>query len=114
VQSSAFAAGTTGEVVWSPVLTNSAINFPVTVLLSQPMAKELNLSAADAASGGNYVPLPQFLTMTGTFGDPQKQIKKTALVGLTVKSVTGGLLNKVTNTNAPVGNLLNNLLRGIR
>ena len=56
-------------------------------------------------------PLPQFLTMTGTLGDPKTEIKKSALVGLTVKSLGGGLLNQVTNSSSPVGNLLNQFLQ---
>ena len=114
VQSAGFEADAPGEIILAPVLTNSTINFPVTVSVSQSIAKQLNLAAANSAAGASYVPMPQFLTMTGTLGDPQKQINKTALVGLTVKSVTGGLLNHATNAVSPVGNLLNNLLRRAR
>ena len=114
VQSAAFEADAPGEIVLAPVLTNSTINFPVTVSLSQSIAKELNLTATSSTAGSSYVPLPQFLTMTGTLGDPQKQIKKSALVGLTVKSLGSGLLNQATNSVSPVGNLLNNLLKRAR
>ena len=114
VQSTAFEADAPGDIALAPVLTNSTINFPVTVSLNQSIAKELNLAAANSTAGAGYVPLPQFLTMTGTLGDPQKQINKGALVGLTVKSLGSGLLNQATNAATPVGNLLNNLLRRVR
>lgn len=113
VQSSAFEADATGDVALDAVLTNSVINIPVTVLLSQDIAKKLNLTATTtgSASAGSYVPLPQFLTMRGTLGDPKPDINKLALAGTAVKSLGGSLLN-LSGTNAsPVGNLLNQLLK---
>ena len=113
VQSAAFEADAQGNIVLAPVLTNSAINIPITILVSQPIANQLNLAAANNAAGSGYVPLPQFLTMTGTLGDPKTQIKKTALVGLTVKSLGKGLLD-ATKPTSPVGNLLNQFLQHAR
>jgi len=114
VQSAAFEADAQGNLMLAPVLTNSAINIPITILVSQPIAKQLNLASANNSSGATYVPLPQFLTMTGTLGDPKTQIKKTALVGLTVKSLGSGLLNQVTNSSSPVRSLLNQFLQHAR
>jgi hypothetical protein len=114
VQSTAFEADAPGDILLASVLTNSAINFPVTVSVSQSIAQQLNLAAANTNAGATYVPLPQFLTMTGTLGDPQKQIKKSALVGLTVKSIGNSLLDKTTNPSSPVGGLLNQLLQRVR
>jgi hypothetical protein len=114
VQSAAFEADAQGNVILAPVLTNSTINIPIAISVSQPVAKQLNLASASASPGTSYVPLPQFLTMTGTIGDPKTQIKKTALVGLTVKSLGGGLLNGITNTASPVRSLLNQFLQHAR
>ena len=114
VQSTAFEADAQGSVVLAPVLTNSAINIPITVSVSQDIAKQLNLASGNNSAGATYAPLPQFLTMTGTIGDPKTQIKKTALVGLTVKSFGSGLMNQVTNPASPVRSLLNNLLQHAR
>ena len=113
VQSAAFEADAPGEIIWAPVLTNSTINFPVTISVSQSIAMQLNLTAANTAAGAGYVPLPQFLTMTGTLGDPRKEIKKSALIGLTIKSIGNGLLNRTINTNTPVGDLFNQLLQRV-
>lgn len=112
VQSAAFKAGAPGTITLNEVLTNSTLNIPVTVALSQDIAKKLNVTSTTASANDNYVPLPQFLTMTGTIGNPKANINKLALAGLAIHSLTGNLLNPSgTKTNAsPVKGLLNNLL----
>ena len=114
VQSAAFEADAQGGIILAPVLTNSTINIPITVSVSQSIAKQLNLASASASATASFVPLPQFLTMTGKLGDPKAEIKKSALVGLTVKSLGSGLLNQVTNSSSPVGNLLNQLFKRVK
>ena len=114
VQSSAFKADARGNIVLAPVLTNSTINIPISVSVSQPIAKQLNLAAADSSDGAAYVPLPQFVTMTRTLGDPKTEIKKSALVGLTVRSLGSGLLNQATNPASPVRSLLDQFLQHAR
>jgi len=93
------------------VLTNSTINIPVTVSLSQAIAKKMNLTATTTSANAAYVPLPQFLTMTGTVGNPKANINKLALAGVAIKSVGGGLLNPSGSNSSPVGNLLNQFLK---
>jgi hypothetical protein len=114
VQSAAFEADAQGNIILAPVLTNSVINIPIAISVSQPIAKQLNLASGNNPGSATYAPLPQFLTMTGTLGVPKTQIKKTALVGLTVKSLGGGLLNQVTNSSSPVRSLLNQFLQRAR
>jgi hypothetical protein len=111
VQSSAFEADATGGVTLNAVLTNSVINIPVTVSLSQAIAKQLNVATTPASASAAYVPLPQFLTLTGTIGNPNAKIDKLALAGVVVHSVGGSLLKTPGNNSSPVGNLLNQLLR---
>jgi uncharacterized protein involved in outer membrane biogenesis len=111
VQSSAFEADATGTIALDPVLTNSAINIPVTVSLSQAIAKQLNVTSTTASDSATYVPLPQFLTLTGTIGNPKANIDKLALAGVVVHSVGGSLLNPSGNNSSPVGNLLNQFLQ---
>ena len=112
MQSAAFKADAPGTITLNEVLTNSTLNIPVTVALSQDIAKKLNVASTTAPANAAYVPLPQFLTITGTVGDPKPNINKLALAGLAVHSFTGNLLNSSgTKTNAsPVKGLLNNLL----
>jgi uncharacterized protein involved in outer membrane biogenesis len=113
VQSSAFEADATGGITLNAVLTNSVINIPVTVSLSQAIAKQLNVASTTASANALYVPLPQFLTMTGTVGNPKANIDKLALTGVVVHSVTGNLLNPnpAGNKPSPVKNLLNQFLK---
>ncbi len=114
VQSAAFEADASGAITLAPVLTNSTINIPITVSLSRPIASQLNLAAANASTGGAYVPLPQFLTMTRTLGDPKSEINKLALAGIAVQSVGNSLTKPATGNSSPVGNLLNQLLRQVK
>jgi uncharacterized protein involved in outer membrane biogenesis len=110
VQSTAFEADARGGIALAQVLTNSTISIPVTVFVSQPIGKQLNLASASTAASANYVSLPQFLTMTGTIGNPKADINKAALAGLALKSVGQSLLNQPQNAGSKVGNLLNNFL----
>ncbi|MGA2279163.1 MAG: AsmA family protein [Verrucomicrobiota bacterium] len=114
VQSTAFKADGQGGIVLAQVLTNSTINIPVAVFVSRPIGKQLNLTSGNAAANATDVPLPQFLTMKGTIGNPRADINKLALGGMTVKSLGGGLLNTTTNAASQVGNLLNNLLKKVK
>ncbi len=110
VQSAAFEADATGTIALAPELTNSTINIPITIQLSRSIAGQLNLAAANTSAGA-YVPMPQFFTMTGTLGNPDKKINKLALVGLTVQSVGNSLIKPANGNPSPVGNLLNRFLR---
>jgi uncharacterized protein involved in outer membrane biogenesis len=111
VQSAAFEANAAGGVTLDAVLTNSALNIPVAILLSQDIAKKLNLTSTSASANATYVPLPQFLTITGTVGTPKANINKAALAGVVVHSLGGGLLNPANTNASPVKGLLNDLLR---
>ncbi len=68
VQSAAFEADAQGNIILAPVLTNSVINIPIAISVSQPIAKQLNLASGNNPGSATYAPLPQFLTMTGTAG----------------------------------------------
>jgi hypothetical protein len=106
VQSTAFKADAQGGIALAQVLTNSTINIPVAVFVSRSIAKQLNLASANTAANATYVPLPQFLTMTGTIGNPKADIKKSALGGMAVQSLGSGILSTATNGTSQVGNLL--------
>jgi hypothetical protein len=119
VQSAKFEAEARGTIKLAPVLTNSAIDIPVTISLSRPIAQKLNLLAADTPANVMYGKLPDFFAMKGTIGAPKEDIKKSVLAGIALKSVSsvpgsgsvGGLLNnvgglfgggaKASKTNAP-------------
>ena len=114
VQSTAFKADGQGAIALARVLTNSTINIPIAISVSQPIGKQLNLTSGNASANAAYVPLPQFLTMKGTIGDPKTGINKLALGGMAVKSLGGGILSTTTNAASQVGNLLNSLLKKVK
>ena len=114
VQSTAFKADGQGGIILAQVLTNSPINIPVAVFVSRPIGKQLNLTSGNVPTNAAYVPLPQFLTMKGTLGDPKADINKLALGGMAVKSLGSGIIGTATNGAVQVGNLLNSLLKKVK
>lgn len=109
VQSAAFEADASGAITLNSVLTNSTINIPVTVSLSQAIAGELNVGATGTATNADYSALPQFLTLTGTVGDPKANINKMALAGIAGHSLGSGLRHSGTNATSTVGNFFNRI-----
>lgn len=89
VQSGAFEADAHGTVTVADVLTNSALQVPVSVSLSRGIAKEFGLASADTPTNATYVKLPDFYTMKGTVGEPKNDINKLALAKLGGKAVLG-------------------------
>jgi Uncharacterized protein involved in outer membrane biogenesis len=88
VQSAAFLAEARGTVTLADVLTNSALQVPVSVSLSHGIAKNFGLASADATNA-TYVKLPDFYTMKGTVGDPKNDINKLALAKVGGKALLG-------------------------
>ena len=136
VRSSVFEADAPGTITLAAVLTNSPIQIPVHLSLSRSVAQSLNL-AGNAPTNAAYAQLPDFFTLTGTIGNPDKRIDKVALVSMTAQGITGAvpglnqtagdvvqgvraLLGPSTNSTAantnnpgaqsPINNLLNGLL----
>jgi uncharacterized protein involved in outer membrane biogenesis len=106
VQSTAFKADGQGGIALAQVLTNSTINIPIAISVSQSIGKQLNLASSTASTNATYVPLPQFLAMEGTIGNPKADINKVALGGMVVKSIGSGILSTATNGASQMGNLL--------
>jgi hypothetical protein len=107
VQSPAFEAdASSGTVTLAPVLTNSALQIPVAVSLSRPIAQRVNLVPAGTPTNAVYAKLPDFLTMSGTVGAAKTKIDYVTLAGTAWRSVSG------TNQSqgGGVGGLLGNLL----
>jgi len=104
IQSSAFRADANGTITLAPILTNSAIHIPVSVSLSQSIARRINLVSADTPTNAPYVKLPDFVTETGTVGNPKAQVNKLALLSLAAKGIGGAL---------PIGGTAGNLIQGL-
>ena len=89
IVSPAFRADAVGKVVLAQVLTNSAIDIPVSVALERAVAQRINMVPANAATNDVYVKLPQFLAEKGTLGDPKVDINKLALLGGVLQGASG-------------------------
>ena len=97
LRSPAFEAQAHGDINLAPVLTNSTINIPVTVSLSEPIANKLNLVPANTSTNTAYVALPDFLALDQTLGDPHANINKMALLKLAASAFKFG--GSGTNSN---------------
>jgi type II secretion system protein N len=117
--SDAFSAHTKGVIPIANVLTNSAIpRLPVTFALSRSLAERANLVPANTPGDTKYVPLPQFLFLTGTLGKPKTARNDAAIAGIVARRVLPSDVGKVLDTilggpkatNAPSTNQPRNLL----
>jgi hypothetical protein len=108
VQSPAFQANATGTITLASVLTNSALEIPVSVSLSQPIAQKLALASGPTTTNATYVKLPDFYTMEGTVGVPKNKINYLALAGTLGKSGLGAVQGLGGNVGGVLGNVLGN------
>ena len=104
IESPAFRAEATGTIVLAPVLTNSTIQIPVSVALSQPIAQRLNLVPGGTPTNAPYSKLPDFFTEVGTVGNPKADIKKLVLLKLAAQGIGGAV---------PIGGTAGNILQGL-
>jgi uncharacterized protein involved in outer membrane biogenesis len=88
VQSPAFETQMSGNVTLAPVLTNSPLQMPVAVYLERTVAQKLHL-AGNTPTNALYAKMPEFLTLTGTAGDPKTQINYLALVTAALQGAGG-------------------------
>jgi type II secretion system protein N len=98
VESEAFYANVTGDIAIDKTLTNSPLNLPVALSLRKSLAQKALMINKTTDENAKYEPLPSFVTIKGTLGSPDPDIKKLALGGLLLNTV-GGLTG-----NAVVGN----------
>lgn len=128
VETEAFVADVVGQVTLDKVLTNSPLNLPVKLSVRRSYAEKAGIMPANTPADAKFVALPDFLTITGTVGNPDKKIDMLRL-GIAaagkflpgeagnIAQGLGSLINKggaSTNasTNAPssgAGNLLQGL-----
>jgi hypothetical protein len=113
VQSAALRIDARGGLRFAPVLTNSPINIPVTIALSRKIAEKAVLIDASTPADAAYAPLPEFLTVKGTLGNPSPSIDKLALAAMGAKTLGraaaglgGNLGGKVAGAAGVLGNFL--------
>jgi len=117
VVSPAFMGNVHGVIPIADVLTNSPLNLPVEVSLTNALATKLALSTSTSNNG--YVQLPVFLTLVGTIGNPQPKENRLVLATLTasaatglISGVVGGQATNVLKTGSGVMQGLTGLLGG--
>jgi hypothetical protein len=108
-----------GSVTLAKELTNSPINFPVSISLSQSIAQRIPYLASNntstnstGATNASYAKIPDFYVEKGTLGNPKPSINAASLGKGVLQKFIPGLGGGGTNSS---GNLLQgvgNLLQG--
>ncbi len=115
LQSEAFEAATTGVIPIAEVLTSSPVKFSVDFALRRSLAAAASLLPPNTPTNLAYVPLPRFVTINGTLGEPASELNKAALGSLLLQSGTGIAEKLGVKVDPAVGNALQgvgNLLGG--
>lgn len=105
VQSPAFQAGAHGTIRLADVLTNSALNIPISVALRRSLAEKINFVPAGTPTNVAYVKLPDYVTVEGTLGDPKEKINKVALLGTALQQIGSSIPGVDQKTGALLQNL---------
>ena len=87
-QSPAFQTDVHGTITLAPELTNSVMLLPIQVTLRRSLAQKVGL-AGDTPTNAAYAKIPDFVTLTGTIGNPKADIKYGALVAVAAKAAVG-------------------------
>jgi len=128
-ESSVFRAGlATGTITIADVLTNSVLNkLPVDIALRRNIADVAHLTPAGTAADVQFIPLPRFVSVGGTLGNPKTEIDKVSVgralvskVGQYVGGDAGKLLKGLGNlgggnggTNQAATNTTKSLIQGL-
>ena len=112
VRSAVFEADVTnGTVTLATELTNSPINFPISIWMSAPIVQRFPvLASSSAATNAGYVKIPDFYVEKGTLGNPKPSINAVAfgkdVIQRFVPGIGGGGTNGSGNLLHGIGNLL--------
>ncbi len=131
-ESSVLRGGASGTITMQNVLTNSTLNnLPVDIALRRNVADAARFTPAGTPADAAFVPLPRFVSVTGTVGEPKAKIDSIAtarLLASTVGNYLGGDAGRVlqglgnlgggSSTNARGTNVANtnavgNLIQGL-
>ena len=70
------------------MLSNSPLDLPVTLELRRSLAHKAHLTVGGDTNTA-FGPLPDFLKLKGTFGNPKAELNKLALGGVLLQSLGG-------------------------
>ncbi len=91
IVSSAFLGNVHGVIPIADRLNDSPLNLPVEVSLTNSLSRKVTLPGDPRNSNTGYIPLPVFVTVTGTIGKPESKKNTVVLAELTL-GAAGGLL----------------------
>ncbi len=110
VRSSVFEADLNGTLTLATELTNSAINFPISIWMSVPIIQRFPiLASSSATTNTGYVKMPDFYVEKGTLGNPKPSLSAMAFGKDVIQRIIPGLgggTNGSGNLLQGVGNLL--------
>jgi hypothetical protein len=88
--SDSYRATVQGSVPIADVLTNSPLNkIPVGFELRKGLAETARMASGAVSADGNYVKLPNLISLVGTLGDPKPEFDKKGLAALTLQTGAG-------------------------
>jgi hypothetical protein len=102
VQSRVFRADANGTIRLAPILTNSPVELPVGIYLSQGVARRVGLGGNDTNSA--YVKLPDFVLIKGTIGKPKADWKKLLVLAEVAGKGILGAFSGGSNANSVIQN----------
>ena len=126
-ESSVLRGGASGTITMQDVLTNSTLNsLPVDIALRRNVADAARFTPAGTPTNAAFVPLPRFVSVAGTVGEPKAKIDTIATARLlagTVGNYLGGDAGRVlqglgnlggsSSTNTSSTNAVGNLIQGL-
>jgi hypothetical protein len=89
VESSALHVQTAGTISLASLLTDSKVRFPVSVALSKPLTDRVGLTPRNTPTNAVYVPLPDFLKLSGTVGKPKPDTDYLVLAQVVLRTGVG-------------------------
>ncbi len=104
--SPAFAAATKGEIPIADDLMKSKLqNWPMSFQLDRSLAEKLSLAPKNTPTNATHVPLPDFIKVAGTAGEPKPE--------LDLKALAGAALMKYVDKIPGVDEKTSQLLKGV-
>lgn len=112
VRSSAFEAGSVGEIPIAADLLQSPLSFPLQLALRRDLADRAKLTGTDTPTNAVYVPITSIATIKGTLGAPAPEVDKVKAAMLAARAIGGALGGKVGDTVGGVADLVGNVAKG--
>lgn len=109
-KSGLFQAGISGEIQLADNWSQSRLNLPVDLSLKRSIADKARLTPNNAPADQEFVPLPNFLRITGTLENPGSKISdvfQAAITGAKVLGVDSEELRKIEEPLQNVNDILN-------